>query len=166
MESNFNPIMHQDLINSNIGMIPQIGTGIYNTNMLSGVHLQPQPDNDKFVLMKQKDKEERNAFLISLAALGVIATSAALLFKGKINFKGFGNSIASLFKGLGGKTKNIVNTSSTKIHSADSWLKKAGRWIVAPFKWIGKTVVRGAQAAGRMISAPFKWIGNKFHKKT
>lgn len=151
METDFNPIAHQDLINSNIGMLPQFGTGIYHTNMLHGVKLPAQPDSDKFVLMKQKDKEERNAFLISLAALGAIATSTALLFKGKINFKGFGNSVKSM--GKGGKT--------------------IGNIILAPFKWLGKGIGaagrgigKAGKAVGRTIAAPFKWIGSKFHKTT
>lgn len=152
MESTeFNPIAHQDLINSNIGMLPQWGAGLHYTNYLHGMQMHAQPDTDKFVLMKQKDKEERNAFLISLAALGAIATSTALLFKGKINFKGFGNSVKSL--GKGGKS--------------------IGKGILAPFKWLGKGmgaagrgIGKAGKAVGRTIAAPFKWIGSKFHKTT
>lgn len=152
MESaEFNPIAHQDLINSNIGMLPQLGSGLHYTNYLNGMQMHAQPDADKFVLMKKKDKEERNAFLISLAALGAIATSTALLFKGKINYKGFGNSVKSL--GKGGKA--------------------IGNVILVPFKWLGcgiKAAGRGigkaGKAIGNTISAPFKWIGSKFHKTT
>lgn len=173
METDFNPIAHQDLINSNIGMLPQFGTGIYHTNMLHGVKLPAQPDSDKFVLMKQKDKEERNAFLISLAALGAIATSTALLFKGKMNFKSIGNAIAAPFKWLGGKSTSAVHTVGSKLPSAGNWFKKAGKALLTPFKLLGNGIAaagrgigKAGKAVGRTIAAPFKWIGSKFHKTT
>lgn len=103
------PFMYQDLISSNNGMLPTFGmplmTGMYPTNLLGGTQLPAQPDGDKFVAMKQKDKQERNAFLISLAALVAIGTSTAMLFKGKVNFKGIGNAIAAPFKAAGREHK-------------------------------------------------------------
>ena len=180
MQADFNPIAHQDLINSNIGMLPQFGTGIYYTNMLHGARLQPQPDSDKFVLMKKKDKEERNAFLISLAALGAIATSTALLFKGRINFKGFGNSVKALGKG-GKSIGNVILAPfmwlGKGILAAGRGIGKAGKavgkGILAPFKWLGKGIGaagrgigKAGKAVGKGILAPFKWIGSKFHKTT
>lgn len=153
MESTeFNSIAHQDLINSNIGMLPQWGAGQHYTNYLHGMQMHAQPDTDKFVLMKQKDKEGRNAFLISLAALGTIMTSAVLLFKGKMNFKGLGNSIATPFKWIGSTVAKLT--------------KSVGRGIGKGCKAVGHGVSTGVKAVGHAIAAPFKWIGNKFHKKT
>ena len=159
MQADFNPIAHQDLINSNIGMLPQFGTGIYYTNMLHGARLQPQPDSDKFVLMKKKDKED--------------ATSTALLFKGRINFKGFGNSVKALGKG-GKSIGNVILAPfmwlGKGILAAGRGIGKAGKavgkGILAPFKWLGKGIGaagrgigKAGKAVGKGILAPFKWLG-------
>ncbi len=127
--SNLNPFIYQDLMNPNMGMIPPMGfgtpfmTGMYPTSMLGGSRLQPQPDSDKFITMKKNEEKEKNFFLKSLAALLVIGGSAALIFKGKLNFKNIGKAIAVPFKWTGNKIGN--------------GFKKLGSWVAAPFKWIG-----------------------------
>lgn len=160
------PFMYQDLISSNNGMLPTFGmplmTGMYPTNLLGGTQLPAQPDGDKFVAMKQKDKQERNAFLISLAALAAIGTSTAMLFKGKVNFKGIGNAIAAPFKAAGRGTQKAAGGTISFVCKAckqiSKGLKSLGNLITAPFKYLGL----GLKKLGKLIAAPFKGIKNLF----
>lgn len=162
------PFMYQDLMSGSHSLLPPLGTpfltGMYPTNFLGTVHLQPQPDGDKFLRMQEKDRSERNAFLGALTALAVIGTSTALLFKGKINFKGFWNAIASPFKSTGKAVKSGANKTGDVISSAGkkskSGLKSLGALIAAPFKYIGK----GLKKIGSAIAYPFKSIKNGLSK--
>lgn len=162
------PFMYQDLISSNTGMLPTFGmplmTGMYPTNLLGGTQLPSQPDGDKFVAMKQKDKQERNAFLISLAALAAIGTSTAMLFKGKINFKGIGNAVAAPFKSAGRGTQKAACGTISFVGKAGKQISKGfkslGHLITAPFKYLGL----GLKKLGKLIAAPFKGVKNLFKK--
>lgn len=169
----FKPFMYQDLLSGSNSLLPPLGmpliTGMYPTNFLGTVRLQPQSDSDKFLRMQEKDASERNAFLTSLAVLGVIGASTALLFKGKINFKGFWNAIASPFKSKGNVVKsgssvtgNVISPAGKKSKSS---LKSLGSILTAPFKLIGK----GLKQVGKAIVYPFKSIksglGKLFKRK-
>ena len=163
-----NPFMYQDLMSSNNGMLPPLGmsymTGMYPTNMLGGTRMQAQPDTDKFIIMKQKDKQERNAFLISLAALTAIGGSAALLFKGKVNFGGIGKAIAAPFKKLGGASKSAGTGATSGIGrlggKTKNGIKSLGHLLIAPFKFMGKGICKGGQA----VAVFFKTIKEKSGK--
>lgn len=183
MESPNNiPFMYQDLMGPNAGMMPPMvnpfmaGMAYPQTNMLGGMRLNAQPDEDKFTRMQERDKDEKRTFLKALAALVVVGGSAALLFRGKMDIKGFFDAIAKPFKWIGskakaggkavvtgakyaaGKTKQGAKSAGGGVSKFFKWcaggFKKAGSAIATPFKAIG----RGAKKAGSAIAAPFKAI--------
>lgn len=171
------PFMYQDLMSGSNSLLPPLGmpVGMYPTNFLGTVHLQPQPDGDKFLRMQEKDRSERNAFLVSLAALAVIGTSAALLFKGKMDFKGLLSSITSPFKSAGkavnsgcSATGSVISDAGKKskngLKSLGSTIgkgfKKVGGLIILPFVLLGK----GLKNLGKAIASPFKSLKNRLSK--
>ena len=167
-----NPFMYQDLISSNNGMLPSFGlpvtTGMYPTNMLGGMRLAAQPYGDKFLVMKQKDKEERNAFWTSLAVLAGIGTATAMLFKGGFNFKAMGRAISAPVKKAGKSTKSACVAAGSKSTSflgrvgnkIKSGFKTFGHLITMPFKALGK----GFKKLGNWVAAPFRAIKKGFNK--
>lgn len=174
------PFMYQDLMSGNNSLLPPLGmpvmTGMYPTNFLGTVRLQPQLSGDKFLRMQEKEKSDRNAFLASLAALAAFGVAAALLFKGKMNFKGLWNSIKSPFKSTGNAIKSGGNTTGSAISTAGkksknvlkslgaaigNGFKKFGGLIIVPFVLLGK----GLKNLGKAIASPFKSIKNGLNNK-
>lgn len=174
---NISPFIYQDLMDSNYGIMPNLGnpfmTGMYPTNLLGGTRLPAQPDGDKFMRMQERDQKDKNVFLKSMAALFIIGGSAALLFKGKINYSKFWqttkNAVTAPFKWAGKTAKNGCKAAGNGIVSAGKGTKKglakAGHVIAAPFKWLGRNIKNGSKKAGHAIASPFKWIKNKIKTK-
>lgn len=173
------PFLYKDLMSSNMGMLPNMvnpfmpGMYPYPTSMLGSTRLKPQPDQDKFMKMQEREVKERNTFWKTLAAIGVIGCSAGLLFRGKLNigkmFKSLGKTIAAPFKWFGTKTKNVAKAVGNGAASSSRWagrnakngVKKTGN----AFSRLGTKIKNGAKTVGNGITAPFKWLKNKIKHK-
>ena len=94
----YNPIMYQDLATASMQPMPVMPGSFYNggaTNMLGGVTMSGQLDNDRF--QKMQDKEKKDFSLLKKVGLGILAIGALAL----INFKGIGKTIGKGFKSVG-----------------------------------------------------------------
>ena len=94
----YNPIMYQDLATASMQPMPVMPGAFYNggaTNLLGGVTMSGQLDNDRF--QKMQDKEKKDFSLLKKVGLGILAIGALAL----INFKGIGKTIGNGFKSVG-----------------------------------------------------------------
>lgn len=111
----YNPIMYQDLATASMQPMPVMPGSFYNggaTNMLGGVTMSGQLDNDRF--QKMQDKEKKDFSLLKKVGLGILAIGALAL----INFKGIGNTIGKGFKSVG-------SVIAKPFKAVGNWFKKS-----------------------------------------
>lgn len=100
----YNPIMYQDLATASMQPMPVMPGSFYNggaTNMLGGVTMSGQLDNDRF--QKMQDKEKKDFSLLKKVGLAILAIGAFALCKssGGSILKKAGGAIAKPFKAVG-----------------------------------------------------------------
>lgn len=111
----YNPIMYQDLATASMQPMPVMPGSFYNggaTNMLGGVTMSGQLDNDRF--QKMQDKEKKDFSLLKKVGLGILAIGALAL----INFKGIGKTIGKGFKSVG-------SVIAKPFKAVGNWFKKS-----------------------------------------
>lgn len=111
----YNPIMYQDLATASMQPMPVMPGSFYNggaTNLLGGVTMSGQLDNDRF--QKMQDKEKKDFSLLKKVGLGILAIGALAL----INFKGIGKTIGKGFKSVG-------SVIAKPFKAVRNWFKKS-----------------------------------------
>lgn len=111
----YNPIMYQDLATASMQPMPVMPGSFYNggaTNMLGGVTMSGQLDNDRF--QKMQDKEKKDFSLLKKVGLGILAIGVLAL----INFKGIGKTIGKGFKSVG-------SVIAKPFKAVGNWFKKS-----------------------------------------
>lgn len=111
----YNPIMYQDLATASMQPMPVMPGSFYNggaTNLLGGVTMSGQLDNDRF--QKMQDKEKKDFELFKKVGLGILAIGAFAL----INFKGIGKTIGKGFKSVG-------SVIAKPFKAVRNWFKKS-----------------------------------------